>query len=258
MKYTVCSKEKDAMNLMWNVFASFGYKDALEESGDSVKCASNRIAIDKGLNSTIMILDCINYKAQAEIVSVAIEAGLAVGYNGFSVVVSCSRKVADLLYLYSLDEFCKISLGQFEFKGYSDKELLFYGKSETNNLYCDFDLSACAKSANLDESVIPETIIFAEENAEGIAYEIGYTMRLSGCLVTNFLEDTDIAECELYAKEHKISDIIRVYPDGKIQIKDLDKNTVTQTDYKELLKYYDDDSEHEHEHDCSCGCEHHK
>ena len=265
MKYRVCSKEKDISSIMWNVFASFGYKDAiLCDTQLGADKQIQRLAIDKGLECTIVLLGCANDKAMAEIAAVAVEASLAVGFEEFRMEIACPQKVGEILYLYSLDEYAVITEGEFDIKGYNGAECIFHGFSNAEGLVCDFDVKAAALTLDEIAPSVPETLIYTELDADGIGYEIAYTMRLSGCLVTTYLGNGTIEDCEAYAKENNIGSIIRVFADGKIQIKELGKDSITETDYNTFVGYYEEDAthdhtcecghEHDHDHGCDCGC----
>lgn len=255
MEYRICSREKDIMSIMWNVFASFGYSDAVEIGGkDETAEGIVRLAIDEGLFCRVLLCNCINAKAMAEVAAMSIEAAEAAEFPDFSLKISCPEEVKELLYLYSLDEYCEFTDGEFSFSGMSGDEKIFKGGVSNCEVYCRFDLSLCTKATE-DSAVgshIPETVIYAENGADGIAYEIAYTMRLSGCLATSYLSGGTIEECEAFSKSKGIESIIRVFGDGKIQIKDFVTGTVTETDYETFVGYYEED-EHEHHHDCDCG-----
>lgn len=111
------------------------------------------------------------------------------------------------------------------------------------------------------------TVIYPEYNAEGIAYDMAYTLRVNGCLVEGYIGVGDYKECEKYCESINAGCMMRVYPDGKIQIKDFLKNEITETNANDFLGYYDgeDDFEehechcghdHDHEHECHCGHDH--
>lgn len=255
MNYTVCTREKDIMSIMWNVFVSFGYKDAVG-SGDGINVDFGRFAIDEGLTGKVIILGATSAKAKAELVSVAVEAALAADVPDFKVELTCTDDVAELVELYSLDEYCSVADGSFALKGKSGNLVIFSGNAEGSELVCEFDFKAVADAVygNDEGTNVPETIIYSEKNAEGIGYEIAYTMRLSGCLVTNYISDGSIGDCEIYAKKCGAESIIRAFPDGKIQIKEMATGEITETDYNTFVGYYDDEpEEHHHHHDCDCG-----
>ena len=64
-----------------------------------------------------------------------------------------------------------------------------------------------------------------------------------------------------YADNKGITCVLRAYPDGVLQIKDMIKNEITETTVADFLGYYEEDEDcdcgcdHDH-HDCSCGHDH--
>lgn len=254
MKYTVCTREKDIMSLMWNVFVSFGYKDAVLNNTGEGNCGFARFAVDEGLSGKIIISDCKTEKAMAELVAVAVEAALAADVPDFSVEITCSEAVAELIGLYSLDEYCNMTEGSFEITGKSGERVIFRSSCSDKDLVCEFDFKAVAEAVcgETGDIPVPETVVYSEKNAEGIGYEIAYTMRLSGCLVTDCIGCSSIEECESYVKMCGAESIIRVFPDGKIQIKETATGEITETDYNTFVGYYDDEPD-----GCDCGHDHH-
>jgi len=258
VNYKVCTREKDIMSIMWNVFVSFGYKDAVV-SNNGIDGDFGRFAVDEGLKGKVIISGTLSEKAKAELVSVAVEASVAADVPEFSVELTCSGEAAELIELYSIDEYCSIADGSFSFIGKSGDLVIFRGNMQGNSLVCEFDFKAVADAVyGIDDGVtVPETIIYSEKDAEGIGYEIAYTMRLSGCLVTNYIADGNIGDCEAYAKKCGAESIIRAFPDGKIQIKEMATGEITETDYNTFVGYYDDEpEEHHHHHGDECDCGH--
>lgn len=110
------------------------------------------------------------------------------------------------------------------------------------------------------------SLIYSEENAEGLSYDLAVNLRINGCLVEEYIEDADYTEAEKYAVSCGISSMLRVFKDGKLLIKDFAKNEITETTVDEFLEYYDEEydddcdcsCEHDHhDHDCQCGNSHH-
>lgn len=257
MNYQFCAGEKEIYNTYWNVFSSFGYEEAIfdEISDDGVETV--RLLGENGVTECkTVILRGNNEKGCAEAVAVGIEAALAVGFPDFKVKVRCrNEKIEDLLYLYSLDEYTDFEEGDFSFEGKSGETVIFKGCIENGAIVCTYDLKAGCKAMGSYKYEASKTVVFAEKDADGIAYEISYTLRLSGCLVVMYIGCGNIEDCEKESVKTGVSDIIRVFSDGKIQIKNLADNEITETDYETFVGYYDED-EHEH-HDCGCGHEHH-
>ncbi|MCC8168797.1 MAG: ATP phosphoribosyltransferase regulatory subunit [Oscillospiraceae bacterium] len=113
---------------------------------------------------------------------------------------------------------------------------------------------------------VSSSLVFAEKNAEGIGYDLAYNLRVNGCLVEMYIGDGDYLEAEKYALSTDTSCMLRIFPNGKLQIKDFTKQEIIETTANEFLGYYDSDLEydeecgcgHEHNHgECGCGHEHH-
>jgi ATP phosphoribosyltransferase regulatory subunit len=111
---------------------------------------------------------------------------------------------------------------------------------------------------------VSASLIFAEQNAEGIGYDLAYNLRVNGCLVEMYIGDGDYKQAEQYALNSDIGCMLRVYPNGKLQIKDFTKQEIIETTANEFLGYYEDDFEDDcgcghdhHDDDCGCGHDHH-
>lgn len=101
------------------------------------------------------------------------------------------------------------------------------------------------------------SLVFAEKNAEGIAYDIAYNLRVNGCLVEMYIGDGDYKTAEAYSKTKNIGVMLRVFPDGKLMINDFAKHEIIETTANEFLGYYDEAMMFDEHHDCDCGHEHH-
>ena len=114
-------------------------------------------------------------------------------------------------------------------------------------------LAELTKSAGEEVS---KTLIFPEKAAFGIAYDVAYNLRVNGCLVEGYVGNGGYKEAEKYAKKTNAECMLRVFSDGKLQIKDFKRGDITETTVDDFLGYYD---EHEEEEDCCCGddCHHH-
>lgn len=116
-------------------------------------------------------------------------------------------------------------------------------------------MSALGRS---DAEGYPSSLIFAEKDAEGLCYEVASNLRVNGCLVEAYIGEGDYKDAEQYAKDAGSSCMIRVFPDGKLQMKDFIKDEITETTVNDFLGYYEDDCDcgHDHHHDHNCGCGH--
>ena len=271
MNYTVCSNEKEILNTVWNVYASFGYTEARFDKR-SLTDTENvlRLFSDDGSSCcSAALFGADSARGMAEAAASAVEAALAVGFPDITLEVKTdSEEVKELLYLYSLDEYINFSGGSFSLFAKSGKSVIMEGSFEGGTIVCTYDLSAAAeamKDAPLAASP-SKTVIYAEKNAEGIAYEISYTLRLMGCMAEGDISSESIEECEKYAAKSGASDLIRVFADGKLQIKSFADGEITETDYETFVGYYADEQSdecgcgehHHHDHDGGCDCgEHH-
>ena len=271
MNYTVCSNEKEILNTVWNVYASFGYTEARFDKS-SLTDTKNvlRLFSDDGSSCcSAALFGADSAKGMAEAAASAVEAALAVGFPDFTLEVKTdSEEVKELLYLYSLDEYISFSGGSFSMCLESGRNTIMEGSFEGGAIVCTYDLSAAAeamKDAPL-AAAPSKTVIYAEKNAEGIAYEISYTLRLMGCMAEGDISSESIEECEKYAAKSGASDLLRVFADGKLQIKSFADGEITETDYETFVGYYADEQSdecgcgehHHHDHDGGCDCgEHH-
>lgn len=111
-----------------------------------------------------------------------------------------------------------------------------------------------------DEHSVSSSLIFAEEGAEALAYELAYNLRVNGCLVEYYIGGGDYTDAEEYSLKTDNACMLRVFKDGVLMIKDFSTNEITQTTAADFLGYYEEDEEcdccHEHAHGCGCGHEH--
>lgn len=108
---------------------------------------------------------------------------------------------------------------------------------------------------------ISKTLVYAENNAQGIAYDLSYNLRVNGCMVEGYVAEGDYKQAEEYAIKSGAECMIRVFDDGKILIKDFKKNEIIETTADDFLGYYEDDlfddcRDHHHGEDCDCGHHH--
>lgn len=199
------------------------------------------------------------------------------------------RRIFDLLTLYGFEKYISIDLGMLQSIDYYTGSIFkcythgvgfpICAGGRYDNLVGTFGekagavgvafginriMSALKSKGSVDSAAPSVSVIFSEYNAEGIAYDLAYSLRVNGCLVEGYIGSGDYMACEEYCKRINAGCMMRVYADGKVQIKDFLKNEITETTAQEFLGYYDDDCgddcdcghEHHHHHDCDCGCEH--
>lgn len=237
-------------------------------------------------------------EADAEIVAAAIEAALAAGIDDFCVKIATaagdgllekvsqlcdedelaamaeglglgkkasealvhSLRVMRLLNLYGLEDYVSAesngAADGISFVGTDGDEVIMRGKREGEICGFVFDMTKCAR---IQEEAPEASVVFAEKDAQGLAYELAYTLRVNGCLVEGYIGGGDFAACEKYCNETKAACMLRVYADGTLKIKDFLKNEITETTIRDFLGYYGTDDgcdcgcEHDHDHGCDCG-----
>lgn len=191
------------------------------------------------------------------------------------------RRIYELLCLYGFEKYISIDLGMLQSIDYYTGSIFkcythgvgfpVCAGGRYDNLMSKFGKDAGAVGVALginrimsalghkEEEGYPSSLIFAERDAEGLCYEVASNLRINGCLVEAYIESGDYRDAEAYAVKTGSSCMIRVFPDGKLQMKDFVKQEITETTANDFLGYYEDDDcdcGHEH-HDHDCGCGHH-
>lgn len=171
--------------------------------------------------------------------------------------------------LYGLEKFPVLDPGSatdgactdMHFEVYSgDDELVCSGGiSENGNAFAELDLNKLAKLRPQAEKKASKTVIYPEENSCGIAYELAYNLRISGCIAEGWVGSGNFEEAEEYSKRTNAGSMIRVFPDGKLLIKDFADGSVTETNVEDFLEYYEDEDECDcgRGGECDCGEHHH-
>lgn len=244
------------------------------------------------------ILGASSAEADAEVIAAAIEAALAAGIGDFSVKIRvgaadtgllqkiselCSEdelaaiiaamplekeaaakllhavKTLRLLTLYGLEEYIGVDgdADAPDFYGTDGDTVIMTGTKRDGMCGFVFDMEKCARP---QESAPEASVIFAEKDAQGLAYELAYTLRVNGCLVEGYIGGGDFADCERYCADTNAACMLRVFADGTVKIKDFLKNEITETTVDEFLGYYGHGDDcgcgHHHGEDCDCGHHH--
>lgn len=198
------------------------------------------------------------------------------------------KRIYELLCLYGFEKYVSIDLGMLQSIDYytgSIFKIYTHGVSfpicaggRYNNLMAKFgkDMGAVGVAfginrilsalRNMDDAAHASpaaSLLFAEKNADGLAYDLAYSLRVNGCLVEGYVGGGDYRAAEEYAKNSGAGCMLRVFADGKLMINDFNKHEITETSVQDFLGYYADDEDdcdcgHDHHgHDCDCGCDHH-
>ena len=198
------------------------------------------------------------------------------GLNGKSkAALDNIRRIYELLCLYGLEDYVSIDLGMLQsidyytgsiFKCYThgvgfpicaggryDTLMEKFGKKE-GAVGVAFGINRIISAlGNKQENGAEGSLVFAEKDAEGIAYDISYTLRQYGVLVEQYIGSGDISEAEAYAKNAGRDSVIRVFADAKVQVKEFGTDEIVETTAEEFINFY---GEEEHDHECSCGHDH--
>lgn len=207
------------------------------------------------------------------------------GLNAVSkAAIANIRRIFELLTLYGLEKYISIDLGMLQSIDYYTGSIFkcythgvgfpICAGGRYDNLVGNFGvdagavgvafginriISALSSKSGDTQSGVSTSVIFPEKNAEGIAYDLAYSLRVNGCLVEEYIGEDDFTACEKYCGDINAACMMRVYPDGKVQIKDFLRGDITETTAQEFLGYYEDDDccgEEHHDHDCGCHHEH--
>ena len=274
----LCGKKKEIENSLWSVFTSFGFCeienfDENDLGGETAKyCCFGKNSVQVINGGTV------TEKAQAEVVAACIEAALVNGAENIKIEIQPDAQLLDLLVLFGFEKLVKIN-SQIEngFSAKSGETEFAKGCFSKNAAVCKIDTDKfmevlAASGVDMSENDPSASLIFAEKNAEGLAYDVAYNLRVNGCIVEYYNADGDIEKACEYAEKKGLSCVLRTYSDGKLQIKDFLKQEIIETTVNEFLGYYEDDDgcgehhhddcgcgehhNHDHDHDCGCGCGH--
>ena len=107
-----------------------------------------------------------------------------------------------------------------------------------------------------EQKEIEGSLVYAEKNAEGIAYDIAYTLRQYGIMVEQYINGGNIEDAEKYARELGRDSVIRVFPDAKVQVMEFSNDEIVETTAEDFINFYGEE-EHDHDHgECDCGHHH--
>lgn len=250
-----CGKRKEIEESVWSVFTSFGFMEA--ENNDDLKNSniSGKFCYFENGKCVAEKKGGIKPLDIAESAALSVETSIANGLDDFIVEVENSE-VFDLLTLFGFEKMIVLNPQVNGFKVISDG--ISYSYYDEGKCVIETSLFMKAlENAGIDMSDmgVESSLMFAEKNAEGLAYDVCYNLRVNGCIVEYYTEDDIIENACSYAEEKGISCVLRVYPDGILQIKDMMKNEITETTVADFLGYYEEDEDCDcgHDHDCSCG-----
>lgn len=244
-------KRRDIEDTIWQVLTSFGF---LEEDAF---CEKDRYFILDKKEAAIVTEN--GAKSRADAVAACIETAFAVGADDFTVHLS-DKAVFNLLDLFGFIKILRFDEKiKDEFFLSANDTVFAKGTFEESKTIARIDIEklikVCENSEIWVREPVSKSLVFAEKDAEGVAYDICYNLRVNGCIVEMYGKDGDINKASDYAIKENASAVIRCFADGCIEIKDMAKNEVIKTTVSDFLGYYEDDC-HNHGEDCDCGHHH--
>lgn len=259
------NRMRELADTIWSVTTSFGFSETEVGENEKINSVNGEKLFCIGKKEAEIVSHAETEKERAELISICIEVAAACGLEDFTVSLN-DVEAHDLLVLFGFEEHLHLDEGED-----GTFTVMSSGKKIAGGKFSDKEGRAVLHFSGLLDAIdaagitfgtqeVQKTLIFAEEDAEGAAYEIAFVLRINGCIVEYFTADGNIDDAEKYAHEKGHSCIIRVFDDGKIMIKEFMKNEIIETTMSEFLGCYDEpdsDCGHDHHDDCDCGCGHH-
>ena len=173
------------------------------------------------------------------------------------------KKIYDVLCLYGFEKYISLDLGMLQsidyytgsiFKGYTHGVgFPICAGGRYDNLMAKFGtakgavgvamginrLMAALKGKVSDERV-GSTLVFAEEELDGAAYEIASNLRVNGCLVEMYIGEGSFDAALAYANETEQECVMRVCKGGVLKLYDLLQDNVAETTVDDFLGYSED------------------
>ncbi|MBQ3123943.1 MAG: ATP phosphoribosyltransferase regulatory subunit [Clostridia bacterium] len=169
------------------------------------------------------------------------------------------REIYNLLTLYGFEKYISLDLGMLQsidyytgsiFKCYThgvgfpiaaggryDNLMGGFGEAK-GAVGCAMGINRIMQIYAGEPDTVASTLVFAEKNADGLAYDMAYNLRVNGCLTEMYIGD-DFADAEDYAKKTNNTCILRVYADKKLTIYDLERGEAIETDTDTFMGYDD-------------------
>lgn len=168
------------------------------------------------------------------------------------------RQIYEYLTLYGFEQYISLDLGMLQsidyytgsiFKCYTygvgfpiaaggryDNLMGMFG-SPKGAVGCAIGVNRIMQVYKGESSEVPSTLIYAEKNADGPAYETAANLRVNGCLTEMYIGGGEFEDALAYAKATNNTCILRIYPNGRLVVYDLDRNDTIETTVNEFLGY---------------------
>lgn len=168
------------------------------------------------------------------------------------------KQIYDLLVLCGFEQYISIDLGMLQSIDYYTGSIFkcythgvgfpIAAGGRYDNLMSQFGTHmgavGCAIGVNRimqvykgENNEIPSTLVFAEEGADGAAYDTAYNLRVNGCLTELYINGGTFEDAEEYAKSTNNTCVLRVFRDGRLNVYDYERDDVIETSVNEFLGY---------------------
>lgn len=174
------------------------------------------------------------------------------------------KEIYNLLVLYGFEKYISLDLGMLQsidyytgsiFKCYThgvgfpiaaggryDNLMSEFGK-DNGAVGCALGINRIMQVYKGGSDEVASTLVYGEKNAQGLAYDLAYNLRVNGCLTEMFVGDGDFESATEYAKKTNNTCILRVSADETLVICDLARGEEIRTNVKEFMGYADIDEE---------------
>lgn len=246
----VNQKKREIIDVIRTVAETFGFSEIEKTDSlyDDLKKEPGKYYFFK--KDTVTAVNSIDVEnaAKADLISLGVEIALICEKEEVRISVN-DKNLAQLLGVFGFENITDI-------KEDEDIALKSMGKSfltaNFNSEFCETTLNFSEFFDEDFEDGAKKSLIFAEKNAEGYAYEISYNLRMNGCIVEYYTGNGGFDDAVSYANKKEIGCVLRSFSDGKLMINDFVKNEIIETTVDDFLGYYEED-----ECDCGCGAEEH-
>ncbi len=169
------------------------------------------------------------------------------------------RQIYNLLTLYGFEKYISLDLGMLQSIDYYTGSIFkcythgvgfpIAAGGRYDNLMGEFGEKkgavGCAIGINRIMQIykgtpesVASTLVVAEDNADGLAYDLAYNLRVNGCLTEMYIGESN-SDAMAYAKETNNTCILRVFSDKKLIIYDLERGETIETNIDTFMGYDD-------------------
>ena len=249
-------KKREITDTIWTVIETFGFCEVENNEGfyeDSKKEPGKYYYFANDAMTAVNSQDT-GEKAKADLIALCVEIAMVCAKENVTISLG-DEKLAEILCLFGFENIIKLEQNRETATIESFGKPFAKTKFEEGYYEITLDLKEFF-DADAGYEKVQSSLIFAEKDAEGIAYDVAYNLRMNGCIVEYYTGSGNIDDAEKYTKENGLGCILRVFSDGKLMINDFAKCEIIETTASDFLGYYDEDDE-EDECDCGCGGHHH-